>query len=90
MDRVHLFDIDMRNFIVLGKVEACVVAPEAWFRLDVATAQNAVRQENVDEAIDIERDIGRDMGWIDGDNQACPDAFSLEDFRELQRAKPAH
>ena len=80
----------MRNFVVLGKVEARVVTAEARLRLDVAAAKHALRQKDIDEAIDIERNVGRHMGRIDGNNQIGPDALGLQDLRELHRAKAAH
>ena len=74
LDDVHLFDIDVRNFVMLRKVEARIVAAESGLRLDVTAAEHSLRQEDVDETIDIQRDVVRRMSGIDGDDQIRPAA----------------
>ena len=90
MDQVHLVDIDVRHVLLLREIEACIVTLITLFRHHVAATQNAVRQEDVDVALDIERYAGAGVSRIDRDEQAHRDAFGLELFRELQRTKAAH
>src|SRR5229473_630608 len=90
VDQVHLVDIDVRHVLLLRQVEAGLVALIALCRLDVAAAQNAFRQEDIDVALDIERHVGRDVSWIDRDNQAYRDVFGLQHFGEYQRTISAH
>ena len=90
LDRIHLLDIDVRNFVMLRKVEARIVAAESRLRLDVAAAEHTLRQEDVDETIDIQRDVVRRVSRIDGDDQMRPDAFALQNLRKDHGTEPAH
>src|SRR5450631_2840116 len=90
VDQVHLVDIDVRHVLLLRQVEAGIVALIALCRLDVAAAQNAFRQEDIDVALDIERHAGRDVRWIDRDNQAYRYVFGLQHLGEFQRTISAH
>jgi len=56
----------------------------------VAAAQNALRQEDIDVALDIERHAGRDVRRIDRDNQAYRYVFGLQHLGEFQRTISAH
>ena len=62
---VHLVDIDVRDFVMLREIEACVVALITLHRPHVAAAQDVVREENIDETLDIERDARAGVSWID-------------------------
>jgi hypothetical protein len=81
VDQVHLVDIEVRHVLLLREIGACIVTLIALFRHHVAAAQNAVRQEDVDVTLDIERYAGAGVSWIDRDEQADRDAFGLEHFR---------
>ena len=77
VDLLHLFDVDVGNLVMLRKIEAGIVALVARRRLDIAATQNALRQKDVDEAFDIERHAVGGVRWIDGNDQADRDVFSL-------------
>ena len=62
----------------------------ALCRLDVAAAEDAFRQEDVEIALDIGRHGRADLRRIDRDSEADRDILGLQYFRKLQHTKPAH
>ena len=90
MDGIHLVDIDVGDLLVPREVEACVVPLIALLRDHIAAAQNAVRKENVDIALDVERHLRTGVSRVDGDDEAHRDVFLAQNVRERQGAEPAH
>ena len=87
---IDLVDVDVGDFFVLLHVEACVVALVALLGHHIAAAQYAVGQEDVDEALDVQRHLRTCVGWIDGDYQAHRDVFGPQNPGKRQGAQPAH
>ena len=75
---------------MLRKVETRIVAPESGLRLDVTAAEYTLGEEDVDETIDIQRDVVRRMSGIDRDDQIRPDAFTLQNLRKDHGTEAAH
>ena len=57
MDAIHLFNVDMDNFVAIGKVDAGVMPTEATATDYVPTAHNATGLVDVDVPLDITRHI---------------------------------
>ncbi|MGY4292676.1 hypothetical protein ACVWXN_000771 [Bradyrhizobium sp. i1.4.4] len=72
------------------EVVARVMAPIAGHGHDVAAAEHAVGEEDVDEALDIERHVAGRMRGIDGDDEADPDVLLGRHLGDHDRAQPAH
>ena len=90
VDGIHLVDVDVGDFVVLLHIEAGVVALITWLRHHIAAAQYVVGQEDVDEALDVQRHLRTCLSGIDGDHQADRDVFGLQHPGERQGAQSAH
>ncbi len=67
----------MRDFAVLGQVEARIMAVESRLRFDIAAAEYVLGEKDIDEAIDVERNVPRRMGGIDRDDEIGPNALGF-------------
>ena len=90
LNRLRLLHVDVGNLRMLGQIVAGIVTMEALRRRYLDAPEKAVRLEDIDETLDVERHICRDAGRVGGDQQADWDVFGLERSGKIHRARPAH
>ena len=90
VDVVRLLDVDVRDAAVLLQIVARIMATKARHRHHVAAAEHAVGEEDVDEALDIERHVVGRMRGVDGDDEADRDVLLGRHLGDDDRAQAAH